>query len=97
MTDVPADDMVEGLAERLSPYMRRILDGGEDPHDAVGELMWTLTERPHFEHLWGVGWLYRIWGDLSDVVDAYPAGYGPDSEAIAIREFRHAAQDWLVR
>lgn len=31
--------MVEGLADRLNPYMRRILDGSEDPHDVVGELM----------------------------------------------------------
>lgn len=95
MTQVPEDDIVHGLAERLDPYMRRILDGSEDPHVVVGELMLTLTEPPYFEHLWGVGWLYQIWGELSDIVDGYPVDYGPDSDAIAARELRHAAQDWL--
>ncbi|MEO3771484.1 hypothetical protein [Micromonospora sp. B9E7] len=95
MTDMPPEDMVDGLAERLNPYMHRILGGSEDPHDVVYQLMWTLTEAPQIEHSWGVDWLYRIWGDLSDIIDGYPVDLGPDSEAIAIREFRHAAQDWL--
>lgn len=95
MTDVPADDMVDAFAERLHPYMDRILGGGEDPHLVVGELKWALTEPPYFEQLWGVGWLYRIWGDLSDIVDGWPVDYGPGREAIADREVRQAAQDWL--
>ncbi|MET8310047.1 hypothetical protein [Micromonospora sp. NPDC005173] len=95
MTDMPPEDMVDGLAELLNPYMRRILGGSEDPHDVVDELKWTLTEAPHMEHSWGAGWLYRMWGSLSDIIDGYPVDFGPDREAIAIREFRHAAQDWL--
>lgn len=93
---MPPEDMVDGLAELLDPYMRGLLDGGEDPHEVVAALMWTMTESPHWEHLWGVGWLYRIWGDLADIIDGYPVHFGPDSEAIAIREFRHAAQNWLA-
>ena len=72
VTDMPADDLVDGFAARINPYMERILGGSEDPHRVVGLLMGVLTEPPYFEHLWGVGWLYRIWGDLSDIVDRWP-------------------------
>lgn len=95
VTDVPEDDLVEGLAERLSPYMDRILAGREDSIRVVGGLMWALTEPPYFEALEGVGRLYAIWGGLSDIVDGWPVDHGPDCEAIAVREVRQAAEDWL--
>jgi hypothetical protein len=95
VTAVPEDDLVEGLAERLSSYMDRILGGCEDPIRVVGGLMWALTEPPYMKALDGVGRLYCVWAELSDIVDGWPVDYGPDCEAIAVREVRQAAQDWL--
>jgi hypothetical protein len=96
VTHLPEDDSVQGLADRLDPYMRRMLDGSEDPRAIAGQLMLMLTEPPYFEHLWGVGRLYQIWGELSDVVDGWPVDHGPDSAAIAVGGFRQAAQHWLA-
>jgi hypothetical protein len=95
VVDVPDEGSVGWLAERLSPYMRRILESGEDPHDVVGELMWTLTSPPLFTDVDGVGALCVMWGELTDIVDAFPVNYGPECEAVAEREFRRAAREWL--
>lgn len=95
VSDVLPADPVQGLARRLDPCMHRILDGGDDLSDAVAQLLGMLTEPPYLDHLVGVGWLYRIWGELSDILDAYPVDHGSDAEAIAAQSFRRAAQDWL--
>jgi hypothetical protein len=95
VSEVLPVDPVQRLARRLDPYMQRILDGRDDLIDAVAELLGILTEPPYFEHLVGVGWLYRVWGNLSDILDRYPVDYGPDTEAIAAQAFKRAAQDWL--
>jgi hypothetical protein len=54
-----------------------------------------LTEPPIFAHLWCAGTLYRNFGLLSDIVDAYPVDYGANAEMITAREIRDAARDWL--
>ncbi|MFE2531532.1 hypothetical protein [Streptomyces sp. NPDC059371] len=95
MTDVSPGASVEDFANGLDPYMRRILGAAEDPIGVVGEVMGQLIEPPYIEQLRGVGELYGVWGELSDIVDGYPVDYGPDAETIAVRESRQAAQDWL--
>jgi hypothetical protein len=66
----------------------RTLSRGSDGHA-------SCAEPPYFEHLWGMSALYRNWGALSDIVDGHPVNYGSDSEAIADRELKQAAQDWF--
>ncbi|WP_412739414.1 hypothetical protein [Krasilnikovia sp. MM14-A1259] len=77
-------------------YMRRVLDPAENPIAVVGELMGALTEPPYRDDLPGAGELYRVWADLSGIVDGRPVDYGDESEVIAVRECRQAAQDWLA-
>jgi hypothetical protein len=95
VADVPPGVSVAGLAEVVDPYMRRILDPVEDPIEVVGEMTNRLLDPPFFQHLEDVGALYVIWAEISDIVDHWPVDYGPDSETIAVRESRQAAQDWL--
>jgi hypothetical protein len=44
--------------------------------------------------VWGAGGLY-IWADIDDILDRWPIDYGPATRAIALREFKRAAKEWL--
>ncbi|MFD0595616.1 hypothetical protein ACFQZ4_27585 [Catellatospora coxensis] len=35
-------------------------------------------------------------GELDDILDRWPVDYGPQTETIALREFRRAAEEWLA-
>jgi hypothetical protein len=94
VSDAKPPDLPD-LAQVVDTYMHRILNSGEDPVAALGELMWALSEPTLFEDLWCASALYRTFGQLSDIVDAYPVDYGTNAEMIAGREIRDAAQDWL--
>lgn len=69
--------------------------GGPITGNQVEKVMWHCQQAPYFEHLWGAGWLYAIWGALDDFADRWPIDYRSSTEAIALREFKRAAADWL--
>ncbi|WP_068923842.1 hypothetical protein [Planobispora rosea] len=99
MTDLePVDlELLAGFVEKIDPLMRDVLVGedAEQVRGFVREAAWNCTERPYFERLWGVGELYRAWMEIDDILDGWPVDYGADTDALAMREFRLAAQEWL--
>lgn len=99
MTDLESVDLelLAGFAAKIDPFMRGVLVSGdvEQMRGFVLEAAWNCTERPYFEHLWGVGGLYRAWMEIDDILDGWPVDYGADTDALAMREFRLAAQEWL--
>ncbi|MFI7537529.1 hypothetical protein [Streptosporangium sp. NPDC049376] len=99
MTDLePVDlELLTGFAAKIDPLMQSVLVSGdaEQMSGFVREAAWSCTERPYFEHLPEVGELYSAWMGIDDVLDGWPADYGTDIDALAMREFRLAAQEWL--
>ncbi|WP_156045518.1 hypothetical protein [Herbidospora cretacea] len=53
----------------------------------------TLTEYGDVE---SAGGLYRIWMNIDDIFDGWPVDYGDETDAIAMREIRLAAGEWLA-
>jgi hypothetical protein len=94
MTDPEQPGLLVGFAIELDPLMRGIVAGEELEHvrDLVQKVMWHCQQAPHFERLWGAGWLYAIWGELDDIADRWPIDCGSSTEAIALREFKRAAR-----
>ncbi|GAB3153397.1 hypothetical protein [Microbispora hainanensis] len=99
MTDLgPVDlELLAGFAAKIDPLMRGVLVSGdvEQMRGLVLEAAWHCTEPPYFEHLWGVAGLYRAWMEIDDILDGWPVDYGAGTDALAMREFRLAAQEWL--
>ncbi|GAB2467746.1 hypothetical protein GCM10027187_39900 [Streptosporangium sandarakinum] len=99
MTDLESVDLelLAGFAAKIDPFMQGVLVSGdvEQIRGFVLEAAWNCTERPYFEHLWGVGGLYRVWMGIDDIFDGWPVDHGADADALAMREFRLAAQEWL--
>ncbi|MDP9848124.1 hypothetical protein [Streptosporangium lutulentum] len=90
-------DLLAELAAELDPFMRGILasDDVGQAGDFVYDVMHHCMESPHSEDLWPAGSIYCIWMDIDDIVDGWPVDYGTDSETLALREFKRAAQEWL--
>ncbi|MEU7942386.1 hypothetical protein [Microbispora bryophytorum] len=99
MSDLEPVDLklLAGFAAKIDPSMQGVLvrEDVEQIRGFVLEAAWNCTERPYFEHLWGVGGLYRAWMEIDDILDGWPVDYGADTDALAVREFRLAAQEWL--
>lgn len=97
MNDSEQLNLLAGFAGELDPLMRLILasEALTQAQDLVQEVMRRCLQAPYFEHLWGAGMLYAIWGELDDVTDGWPVSYGSNTEAGALREFKRAAAEWL--
>ncbi|MFI6928169.1 hypothetical protein ACIBIZ_50155 [Nonomuraea spiralis] len=90
-------DLLAGLAAELDPLMHCILasDDVRRAGDFVYDVTYHCLESPHGEDLWPAGSIYCIWMDIDDILDGWPVDYGPESEGLALREFKRAAQEWL--
>ncbi|MFG2071255.1 hypothetical protein [Nonomuraea maritima] len=99
MTDPEHVDVVllAGLVAELDPLMRGILasDDVRQAGDVVYEVTYHCLESPYGEDLWPSGSIYCIWMEIDDILDGWPVDYGPDREALAMREWKRAAQEWL--
>lgn len=89
--------LLAGFAAKIDPLMQDVLVSRdvEQIRGFILEAAWNCTERPYFEHLWGVGGLYRAWMGIDDILDGWPVDYGADTVALVMREFRLAAREWL--
>ncbi|MBG0831622.1 hypothetical protein HS041_28225 [Planomonospora sp. ID67723] len=93
----PVDLELSRFMAELDPLMRGVL-ASEDVAQArnfVHEVKWHCTESPYGGHLWGAGGVYCIWAEIDDILDGWPLDYGSDTDALALREFKRAAQEWL--
>jgi hypothetical protein len=97
MTESEQTDLLTELAAEIDPLVQRILTAEDLPQvrDLVQEVRYHCLQPPYFEHMWGAGEVYVIWGELDDILDRWPVDHGTDTETIAIREFRSAAKEWL--
>ncbi|MCA2189548.1 hypothetical protein [Nonomuraea cavernae] len=86
-------DLLAGLATELDPLMRGVLvsEDVRQAGDLLGEAMWHCMLSPlrYASHLYG------IWAEIDDILDRWPLDYGPDTDVIALREFKRVAEEWL--
>ncbi|GIF98797.1 hypothetical protein Cci01nite_38910 [Catellatospora citrea] len=97
VTDSEQVDLLTRFAADVDPLARRVLAAERLPQvcELVREMMGHCLQAPYLEHMWGAGELYAIWGELDDILDGRPVDHGPDTEAVADRELRRAAGEWL--